>query len=80
MSSIVLIDNGHAYARSTAALRIGRRLQPLTLPLLSWLGVVIPPPLRDGIYDWIARNRYRWFGQLDACRRPTTAEQQRFIA
>jgi predicted DCC family thiol-disulfide oxidoreductase YuxK len=80
MSSIVLIDAGRAYTRSTAALRIGRRLRPRALSLLALAAATIPPPVRDVVYDFIARHRYRWFGQLDACRRPTEAEALRFIA
>ncbi|HSV12659.1 MAG TPA: DCC1-like thiol-disulfide oxidoreductase family protein [Tepidisphaeraceae bacterium] len=80
LSSIVLIDAGRAYTRSTAALRIGHRLSPQALSLLSLAAIVIPSPIRDAVYDFIARHRYRWFGQLDACRRPTEAEALRFIA
>jgi predicted DCC family thiol-disulfide oxidoreductase YuxK len=80
MSSMVLIDDGRAYVRSSAAVQIARRLRRRSLSLLSWIGVTIPPPLRDALYDWVARNRYRWFGQLDTCRRPTPDDARRFLA
>ena len=40
---------------------------------------VIPRPIRDRLYDAFARRRYRWFGRLDSCRLPTTAEADRFL-
>jgi predicted DCC family thiol-disulfide oxidoreductase YuxK len=39
----------------------------------------IPKPIRDGVYDWVARNRYRWFGRLDQCLVPVPDVQDRFI-
>jgi predicted DCC family thiol-disulfide oxidoreductase YuxK len=41
--------------------------------------IVLPRPLRDAFYDWIARNRYRWFGQRDTCRIPTPELRARFL-
>lgn len=40
---------------------------------------LIPVEIRDGIYDWVAQNRYKWFGQRDICRFPTPAERARFL-
>jgi predicted DCC family thiol-disulfide oxidoreductase YuxK len=65
------------FTRSTAALRIARRL-PFPWPL-AYGFIVIPRPLRDAIYDWVARHRYQWFGRLDQCLVPTPEERQRFI-
>ena len=82
LTSVVLIDapSARLYTRSSAILRIARRLN-FPLPLLAWLALILlPPPLRDAGYDWIARHRYRWFGQLDACRRPTAATAARFLS
>lgn len=75
--SVVLAEPGGrlSYA-STAALRIARGLGfPwfLLYPL-----ILVPRPLRDAVYDWIARNRYRWFGRRDTCRVPTAEERARF--
>jgi predicted DCC family thiol-disulfide oxidoreductase YuxK len=78
LSSVVLVEGGRAYTRSTAALRIARRLTGLW-PLLR-VFFLVPRPLRDGVYDWIARNRYRWFGREDACRVPTPELRARFLA
>ena len=76
--SVVLIDHGRVYTRSTAALRIAQGLA-FPWPLISAL-MVVPRPLRDLLYDWIARHRYRWFGKRDACMLPTPGIRQRFLA
>jgi len=78
LSSVILIDDGKIYRRSTAALRIAGRLNR-GWPILSWL-VLIPRPLRDLLYDWIARHRYRWFGKRDSCPLPNPAVANRFLA
>ena len=75
--SIVLIDGGRAYLRSTAALRIAAGLDG-ALPLLQAL-LAIPPALRDAVYRYVAQNRYRWFGKRETCRLPTPEERARFL-
>jgi predicted DCC family thiol-disulfide oxidoreductase YuxK len=75
--SVVLLEKGKAYRRSTAALRIARRLDGLW-PLLAAL-LIVPRPLRDAVYDWIGRRRYRWFGKRDACWRPQAQLAERFL-
>lgn len=76
--SIVLLEGGKVYEHSTAALRIARRLSGLW-PLLYYLFIWIPRPIRDVVYRFIARNRYRWFGKTEACRMPTPALKARFL-
>jgi predicted DCC family thiol-disulfide oxidoreductase YuxK len=75
--SIVLIDDGRLYVRSAAALRIARRLR-FPWPAL-WLFMVVPRPIRDRVYDLIARHRYRWFGKSDTCMVPTQEIRDRFL-
>ena len=75
--TIVLIDEGQLFTRSTAALRIARRL-PFPWPLAYAL-IAVPRPLRDWIYNLIARHRYGWFGKSDQCMVPTPAHSSRFI-
>jgi predicted DCC family thiol-disulfide oxidoreductase YuxK len=75
--SIVLVENGQVYTRSTAALRIARGLRfpwPLAYALIA-----VPRPLRDAIYSLVARHRYRWFGQRHQCMVPTPALRSRFV-
>lgn len=76
--SIVLLEGGKLYEHSTAALRIARRLSGLW-PALYYLFIWVPRPIRDWVYRFIARNRYRWFGKADACRMPTPALKARFL-
>lgn len=78
LGSLVLIEDGQAYVRSTAALRIARRLNgPLRL---LWPLVIVPAPLRDLVYRLVANNRYRLFGKRDRCRLPTEQDRARFLA
>lgn len=75
--SVVVIDGGRIYERSSAALRVASLLGfPWRLLMIFW---VIPRPFRDTTYRWIARNRYRWFGKKDACPIPTPETIARFL-
>jgi predicted DCC family thiol-disulfide oxidoreductase YuxK len=76
--SMALIERGSVYARSTAALRIARRLR-FPWPLLYAL-IIVPRPLRDWIYDLVARRRYHWFGKRAECMVPTPELRRRFLA
>jgi predicted DCC family thiol-disulfide oxidoreductase YuxK len=58
--------------------RVLRRLDG-AWPLLGRLAQAIPAGLRDALYRWIARNRYRWFGQRESCMLPTPEDRARFI-
>jgi predicted DCC family thiol-disulfide oxidoreductase YuxK len=43
------------------------------------LGRLVPPPLRDAVYRFVARRRKKWFGELAACRVPSPADRARFL-
>ncbi len=75
--SIVLIEGEKCHTKSTAAIRLARYLKRPW----SWLAylILIPEPLRDGVYDWIAANRYRISGRMKQCRVPTEALRARFV-
>ena len=75
--SIVLVDQKAIHHRSDAALRIAK-LMGFPYALL-WVGVVVPRPLRDAVYNFVARNRYRWFGRTDTCSIPTPEQRTRFL-
>ncbi|HMI78909.1 MAG TPA: thiol-disulfide oxidoreductase DCC family protein [Ferruginibacter sp.] len=77
MQSIVFIENGKAYTRSTAALRISRYLGGLWP--ISYGLIIVPRFIRDSIYSWIARNRYKWFGVRQECMIPTPDVKERFL-
>ncbi len=65
LESVVLIEHGRAYRKSSAALRIAKRLSN-AWPTLFVL-IAVPPVIRDALYDFVGRRRYRWFGRTDAC-------------
>ena len=77
MESFIFIENDKAYNRSTAALRVCRHLKGLW-PLCYGL-IIVPKFIRDGIYKWIAKNRYKWFGKKNECMVPTPALKARFL-
>jgi predicted DCC family thiol-disulfide oxidoreductase YuxK len=77
MESFVFIENGTAYQRSTAALKVCRYLRGLW-PLCYGL-IIVPPFIRDAFYNFIAHNRYKWFGRKDECMIPTPELKQRFL-
>ena len=76
-STIVVIEGGRALERSDAVLAIARRMR-FPWPVLSVFGV-LPRGLRDVLYGFVARNRYRWFGRDEACRAPGAELQERFL-
>lgn len=74
----LLIEGGQARVKSDAALRIFALLgAPWTL---LGAGRVLPRAWRDALYDFVARNRLRWFGQREVCYAPTPEFRARFIA
>jgi len=75
--SLVLLSGDKVYKKSSAALRIARKLNGL-YPLLYGF-MIIPPFIRHAVYDLIARNRYKWFGKRDSCRMPTPELRSRFV-
>lgn len=77
LESVVLVVGERTYRKSTAALLIARRLDGLW-PLLAAL-LVIPRPLRDVVYGWIGRRRYRLFGKRDVCWQPQPELAERFL-
>lgn len=73
----VLIEDGRAYFKSTGSIRI---FVGLGFPW-SLIGVfrILPEALRDRVYEFVARNRYRWFGRNETCYVATAAEKARFL-
>ncbi len=77
LDGLILIENNRAHDRSSACLRIARKLNfpwNLLFPLL-----IIPKPLRDFIYGMIASVRYRWFGKKESCSLPQGEDLSRFL-
>jgi len=75
--SIVLIENNKAYVKSTAALRVARELTG-GWPMLSGF-LIVPAVIRNWVYDFIAHNRYKWYGKQDSCMIPTPELKEKFL-
>lgn len=75
--SFVYIENDACYTKSSAALRVCRHLRGLWRCFFA--GILLPPVLRDILYDFIAKRRYRWFGKQDSCMLPFPGDQHRFL-
>lgn len=75
--TFLLLERGRVFSKSTAALRIARHLSGLW-PLI-YMCIAIPRPLRDAVYSFIGRRRYKWMGKADACRVPAAGERERFV-
>lgn len=75
--SLVLIADGRVSVRTDAVLGIAKRLGfPWSCAVVFF---AVPRFLRDPIYAWIARNRYRWFGKRETCMVPTKELRARFL-
>lgn len=75
--SFILIDKDKIYKKSSATLRVLNQLPWHWKELqIFW---IVPVFIRNAIYDFIAKNRYKWFGQKDQCMIPTAEMKSRFI-
>lgn len=77
LGSFVLLADGKVYQKSTAALRVAKKLNGFW-PLL-YAFVVVPRFIRDAVYDFIAKNRYKWFGKQESCWVPTPELKSKFL-
>ena len=78
VDSIILVDPGTAYyIKSEAALQIGTHLRGYRT--LSKLLLLIPKTLSNIVYDFIARNRYSWYGRKESCMIPTSELKAKFL-
>src|ERR1700712_2911015 len=76
-NSFMLVENDTLYTRSTAALRMLKYLGGGWSLLYAF--IIVPKFIRDAVYNWIAKNRYKWFGKKDACWIPTPALKAKFL-
>ena len=77
LTSVVLYENGECFTRSDAALRIFKKLSG-GWPVLYGF-IVVPKFIRNQVYNFIATNRYRWFGKQESCWLPTPELKSRFL-
>lgn len=75
--TVVLVEDDRVFTRSDAALEVARRLGGWW-PALAVFKLV-PRFIRDGVYNWVARHRYRWFGRREACMLPRPEWKERFL-
>lgn len=77
LQTLLVVDQGRSWQHTAAILRV---LHELGWPWrLAWAGVVVPAPLRDVIYRWVARNRYRFWGRSAVCMVPPQSSADRFL-
>lgn len=77
VDSIILIRKDRAYIKSTAALFIAQKLSGLWPLMIAFY--ILPSFMRNWVYDYVARNRYTWFGKKDACMIPTPDLKAKFL-
>lgn len=75
--TMLLVEGNQVFGKSDGLLRIIKQL-PFPWPILGCFRL-IPRPVRDWVYDRVARNRYRLFGKRDVCVVPDKADEQRFL-
>lgn len=77
IETVYLYENGTLYDKSSAALRIARKLGfPYNL---AFGFIIVPAFIRNIVYNLIAKNRYKWFGKKETCRLPTAEERSLFL-
>ncbi|MCX6296171.1 MAG: DUF393 domain-containing protein [Bacteroidetes bacterium] len=76
--SIILIENKTVFSKSTAVLKIAKHLGGLYA--LAFAFIITPTFIRNAVYDFIAKNRYQWFGKKETCMVPTEEIKSKFIS
>lgn len=76
MNSFILLEKGKVYQKSTAALKVAKKLNGLW-PLLYGF-IIVPAFIRDAVYNYVAKNRYKWFGKKESCWVPTSDLKSKF--
>jgi predicted DCC family thiol-disulfide oxidoreductase YuxK len=76
LESVLFYENGQVWRKSTAVLKILKRLRS-PWPWIGTIGQWIPTPIRDRLYSLVANHRYRFFGRSEACRLPLPHEREK---
>ena len=78
IDSIILYEPGIAYYyKSAAALEIAKQLGGLNS--FATVFKILPLSFRDRIYDYVAKNRYKWYGKQESCMIPTSKLKAKFF-
>ena len=76
-NSFILVEGDHVYTQSTAVLKMLKKLGGGWK--LFYAFIIVPKFIRNAVYNWIARNRYKWYGKRDECMVPTPELRERFL-
>jgi len=76
-NSFILLEGDKVYNRSEGALRMLKHLGGRWS--LFYAFIILPKFIRDNVYNWVARNRYKWFGKREECMIPTPDLKERFL-
>jgi predicted DCC family thiol-disulfide oxidoreductase YuxK len=77
LQTLLLVDGDRSWQHTAAILRILHELGGFWR--LAWVAWLVPAPIRDALYRWLARNRYRWFGRSETCLLPSADAAWRFL-
>lgn len=77
IETIYFYDEGKLYDKSSAALHIAKNL-PFPWKI-AYIFIIIPAFIRNFFYQFIAQNRYKWFGKKETCRIPSPTERAKFL-
>lgn len=77
LSSFVLLQDDKIYTKSSAAIKVAQQLNGIWK--CFYIFNIVPLFIRDGVYNWIAKNRYKWFGKKESCLIPSKNLEQRFL-
>lgn len=77
-NSFMLLEDGKLYTRSSGALRMLKHIGGGWSLLYAF--IIVPKFLRDAVYNFIATNRYKWFGKKNECWLPKPEWKERFLS
>lgn len=82
LSTVYCLENANTadeklHSKSRAVICVVSKLG-FPLSLVS-IGIILPSFVRDALYDFVATNRYKWFGKHDVCLAPTSQDKERFL-
>lgn len=69
LNSFILLEDNQIYTHSTGALKVAKQLSGAWPMLYAF--IIIPPFIRNAVYQFIAKNRYKWFGKKETCAIPS---------
>jgi len=77
MNTFILIKDKKVFSRSTAALMVAKQLNGIIKILYGF--ILVPPFIRNSVYNFISKNRYSWFGKKNSCMIPAPGIKDRFL-